>query len=199
MRMSASSPSWPRIWSELKGRYTLSSRFRQIHNRSHAISSKTLARMLFSTKAQCRANRVLSTYSCRMSLSIPGGLRSFHSDRRRKELRVPAIALDDYVSRVGVRSPDVIKIDIEGAEPRALAGMGALIQSEGAPDIAVKINSYLLQRSGLHSDAITIPLAQAGYALFRFEEKGLRPCNPELDGVALIDLYASKQSVMGRS
>ena len=121
------------------------------------------------------------------------------SDRRHKELQVPAIALDDYVSRVGVRSPDVIKIDIEGAEPRALAGMGALIRSEGAPDIAVEINSYLLQRSGLDSGAITVPLAQAGYALYRFEEKGLRPYNPERDGETLIDLYASKRSVMGRS
>ena len=121
------------------------------------------------------------------------------SDRRHQELQVPTIALDDYVSRVGVRSPDVIKIDIEGAEPRALAGMGALIRSEGAPDIAVEINSYLLQRSGLDSGAITVPLAQAGYALYRFEEKGLRPYNPELDGETLIDLYASKRSVMGRS
>jgi FkbM family methyltransferase len=80
------------------------------------------------------------------------------SDRRHKELRVPAIALDDYVNRVGVLSPDVIKIDIDGAEPRALAGMGALIRSEGAPDIAVEINSYLLQRSGLDSSAILFPL-----------------------------------------
>jgi FkbM family methyltransferase len=121
------------------------------------------------------------------------------SDRRHKELRVTAIALDDYVGQAGVRSPDVIKIDIEGAEPKALAGMGALIQSEGAPDIAVEINSYLLHRSGLDSGAITVPLAQAGYALYRFEEKGLRSYNPELDGETLIDLYASKRSVMGRS
>jgi Methyltransferase FkbM domain len=80
------------------------------------------------------------------------------SDRRHKELRVPAIALDDYVNRVGVRSPDVIKIDIERAEPRALEGMGTLIRSEGAPDIAVEINSYVLQRSGLDSSAILFPL-----------------------------------------
>jgi hypothetical protein len=74
-----------------------------------------------------------------------------------------------------------------------------LIRSEGAPNIAVEINSYLLQRSGLDSGAVTVPLAQAGYALYRFEEKGLWPCNPERDGEALIDLYASKRSVMGRS
>jgi hypothetical protein len=108
------------------------------------------------------------------------------------------MAIDDYVSRVGVRSPDVITIDIEGAEPRALAGMGALIRSKGAPNIAVKINSYLLQRSGLDSGAITVPLVQAGYALYRFEEKGLRAYNPERDGEPLIDLYASKRSVMGQ-
>jgi hypothetical protein len=63
----------------------------------------------------------------------------------------------------------------------------------------VEINSYLLQRSGLGSGAITVPLAQAGYALYRFEEKGLRPYNPERDGETLIDLYASKRSVMGHS
>ena len=63
----------------------------------------------------------------------------------------------------------------------------------------MEINSYLLQRSGLGSGAITVPLAQAGYALYRFEEKGLRPYIPELDGETLINLYASKRSVMGRS
>jgi hypothetical protein len=106
--------------------------------------------------------------------------------------------LDDYLSRVGVRSPDDIKIDIEGAEPRALAGMGALIRSERASDIVVEVNAYLLQRSGLDSGAITVPLVQAGYALYRIEEKGLRPYNPELVGETLIDLYASKRSVMGQ-
>ncbi len=77
--------------------------------------------------------------------------------------------------------------------------MGALIRSEGAPDIVVEVNSYLLQRSGLDSGAVTVPLAQAGYALYRFEEKGLRAYNPERDGETLIDLDASKRSVMGRS
>jgi FkbM family methyltransferase len=130
---------------------------------------------------------------------ITGWASIVPSDRRHKELKVPAIALDDYVSRVGVRSPDVIKIDIEGAEPRALAGMGALIRSEGAPDIVVEVNSYVLQRSGLDSGAIIVPLVQAGYALYRFEEKGLRAYNPERGGETLIDLYASKRSVTGRS
>ena len=63
----------------------------------------------------------------------------------------------------------------------------------------MEINSYVLQRPGLDSGAITAPLAEAGYALYRFEEKGLRPYNPERDGEALFDLYASKRSVMGRS
>jgi FkbM family methyltransferase len=47
------------------------------------------------------------------------------SVRRSQEQQVSTIALDDYVSWVGVHSPDVIKIDSEGAEPSALAGMGA--------------------------------------------------------------------------
>ena len=74
-----------------------------------------------------------------------------------------------------------------------------MIRSEGAPDIVVEVNSYVLHRSGLDLGAITVPLVQAGYALSRFEEKGLRPYNPERDGETLIDLYASKRSVMGHS
>jgi hypothetical protein len=77
--------------------------------------------------------------------------------------------------------------------------MGALIRVKGAPDIAVEINSYVLQRSGLGSGAVTVPLAQARYELYRLPEKNFRPYNPELDGETLIDLYASKRPVMGRS
>ena len=56
------------------------------------------------------------------------------SVRRSQELQVSKMAIDDYVSRVGVRSPDVIKIATDGAEPRALAGMGALIRSKGGSE-----------------------------------------------------------------
>jgi hypothetical protein len=137
--------------------------------------------MLFSTRFQCRANREASPFSCRTSLSLPVGLRSVHqfaAARNCRYLRWQSTTTY-YASRVGVRSPDIVKIDIEGAEPKALAGMGALIRSEGASDIAVEINSYVLQRSGLDSGAITVPLVQAGYALYRFEDKGLRAYNPE--------------------
>jgi hypothetical protein len=51
----------------------------------------------------------------------------------------------------------------------------------------------------LDSSVIAVPLAQAGYALYRFEEKGLRAYNPERDGETLIDHYASKRSVLGCS
>jgi FkbM family methyltransferase len=44
-------------------------------------------------------------------------------------IRVPARRIDAIAAELGVRQIDLLKMNIEGAEPRALAGIGALLAS----------------------------------------------------------------------
>jgi len=46
------------------------------------------------------------------------------------ELRVPAIALDDFIYKQGNPPPQVVKMDIEGGEALALKGMTRLLRKE---------------------------------------------------------------------
>jgi len=47
-------------------------------------------------------------------------------------LRVPTISLDDAVARLGVAEPDLVKMDVEGAEGAVLAGASRILAAHRA-------------------------------------------------------------------
>jgi len=55
------------------------------------------------------------------------------------EIRVPAIALDDFVYRQGNPAPHLIKMDIEGGEGMALKGMPRLLK-EARPVLLIELH-----------------------------------------------------------
>ena len=54
-------------------------------------------------------------------------------------LEVEAVTIDDYVAGGRLDRVDVVKIDVEGAEPEALAGMRATLLRDG-PLVVVEVN-----------------------------------------------------------
>lgn len=62
------------------------------------------------------------------------------------EVNVPAIALDDFVYEEGNPPPKIIKMDIEGAEGAALAGMRRLL-SEQDPVLLIEMHGPEASRS----------------------------------------------------
>jgi FkbM family methyltransferase len=116
------------------------------------------------------------------------------SNSRRRQIQVPKLTLDEYVQRNEKFWPDLIKMDIEGAESFALAGMQHILNSELAPDLVVEVNPYLLDREGLTQDAITTPLLASGYELKTLTAGGLKPFHESDRATTLIDLFASKKS-----
>jgi len=79
------------------------------------------------------------------------------------EERVAAISLDDFFRDRGVM-PDIVKIDVEGAEYSVLRGMEQLIRS-AAPTIFIELHPAALPRFGHSVANIVSFLSRHGYEL----------------------------------
>jgi len=89
------------------------------------------------------------------------------SNRRPNLIHVPKLSIDQYVADNDIESIRLIKLDVEGAEPEAIAGMQAQLQRVDAPDLLCEVNPWLLEKRELDSTSITLPLASLGYQLYR--------------------------------
>jgi FkbM family methyltransferase len=94
-----------------------------------------------------------------------------HNPPQRTE--VAGIRLDDYFSEANI-SPQIIKVDVEGAEPEVLAGMERFLR-ENAP---VLVMEYLVSSSQNEAHRRAVKSAQTlGYQVFRIEGDGsISPC-----------------------
>src|SRR2546425_1218284 len=65
-----------------------------------------------------------------------------------RPFHVKAVALAPFLQRLGITHVDVVKMDIEGAEPRALEGMRPLIDTGKAAMLVVEFAPENLRRGG---------------------------------------------------
>jgi FkbM family methyltransferase len=79
-------------------------------------------------------------------------------------LRVPTVTLDGYAERHCPGGVDVVKIDIEGAEPLALRGGRRLFSGGRAPVVIVEANPRALAAGGGSADELFGLLRSYGYA-----------------------------------
>jgi FkbM family methyltransferase len=82
----------------------------------------------------------------------------------RAEIEIPAVALDDYF---GNRPLHLVKIDVEGAEPKVLAGMQQVLRHQ-KPPIVVEFHSPAAWESRHH-------LLAAGYRIFTLDGRAIGP------------------------
>lgn len=75
---------------------------------------------------------------------------------------IPLRRGDDLVAELSLPRPDVIKLDIEGAEFQALAGMPRVLQ--GARVVLVEITPPYLEELGASADAVRSLLQQHGFS-----------------------------------
>jgi len=78
---------------------------------------------------------------------------------------VPAVPIDDYVRLRGISRVDVMKIDIEGSEMRALAGAAGLIARDH-PDIIVESNALTCGANGYSYRDLLRRLRDFGYTVY---------------------------------
>lgn len=120
----------------------------------------------------------------------PGRLRLFLAEQDRSQsslyptrddgppIDVQATTLDGFLAEAAV---DVVKIDVEGAELRALDGMRRTIEL-GRPTMFVEWNPQALRRAGVAEDELLRRLEGLGYRLELIDEtrRGLvEPVFPE--------------------
>ena len=88
----------------------------------------------------------------------------------------PVVTLDDYCARNGLSRVDFIRMDIEGAEQRALAGAAGVIDRD-RPHVLLEIHPAMLEaRFGGTAEAVVEMFRSRGYRMFalngdRLEER----------------------------
>ena len=96
-------------------------------------------------------------------------------------IRVQGTRLDDYFEKNGVKQADVIKLDLEGAEPRALDGMTSILAS--ARLVIFEINEPQLAAIGI--DPVTLITKTAAKGTFEtilyIDERNDQICEWEPD------------------
>ncbi len=89
----------------------------------------------------------------------------WYAHRALARLRVPAARLDDYAARAGIERIRLWKLDVEGAEARALAGARRLLGER-------RVDALLVEVSRDSFAAVSALLADHGYAAMRIERGG---------------------------
>ncbi len=103
---------------------------------------------------------------------------------------INVVRLDDLVRDPGVR---LIKIDIEGAEAKALRGASSLLAGPLAPDLLFEFTPAFLAQSGDDPRAMIAALRQAGYRISEVTHRGLVTAPDAIFARRQVYLYCSKR------
>jgi FkbM family methyltransferase len=102
---------------------------------------------------------------CLFSDGVEGRSPSLRNEGGRKSMIVNCNSIDNAIAEKDMPNPDVIKLDIEGAEAPALKGMMNLLSSEHAPrTIFIEVHSTFLQKFNSSEEEILQFLHQLGYS-----------------------------------
>jgi FkbM family methyltransferase len=91
------------------------------------------------------------------------GLASTNVDSNGRRVRVTARLLDEALDELGVNRVDLLKMDIEGDEGRALAGLCRRLGTHRLPRILLELHPYHLKRQGRSAEEVIEGLRRYGY------------------------------------
>lgn len=97
--------------------------------------------------------------------------------------QVPCITLDEFLEREDLRQIDLMKIDIEGAEPEAFSGAQKTLRAGLIKRIVFELSIEPLRGMNHEIDDVVRPLVEAGYSLWAIDRAGvLTPAGREALG-----------------
>jgi FkbM family methyltransferase len=119
--------------------------------------------------AICDHNGDVALQTCDGGLGLYNTMgRPFRSSEFTSSI-VPCTTLDDYAQSRGITRVDLIKIDIEGAEPAALAGASALLSTPDAPMLVCEFSDPAAAGMGHSTRELRHLLEGLGYGFFRYD------------------------------
>ncbi|HUE95064.1 MAG TPA: FkbM family methyltransferase [Longimicrobiaceae bacterium] len=81
---------------------------------------------------------------------------------------VPCTTLDDLLERHGLERVDLLKVDVEGAEPEVFAGAAGALERGACRRIVFEVARGPLERMGHGAEEVLRPLRSAGYSIRTF-------------------------------
>jgi len=104
---------------------------------------------------------------------LPAELTAGH-----RSISVPSAKLVRVLDDAGWSGADVIKIDVEGAEPLVLAGAAPLLEGRDAPALVIESNAPALEDQGSSVAAMLGMLENLGYELHLIDRSRVRTLVP---------------------
>lgn len=84
-------------------------------------------------------------------------------------VEVPCVSLDAYLDAAQVTRVDVLKIDVEGAEPAVLRGAASLLSRPDAPIVVCEFCDATLRGMGSSSAELRKAFENLGYSVHRYD------------------------------
>ncbi len=147
--------------------------------------------------------KALLDRSCTLSLNIinrdPSQSSLYRTEGDNVSVEVECIALDAFLDCA--TTIDVLKMDVEGAEVRALRGMEqTLARSRNRLVMFIECQPGALLAAGSSTQELLDFLNSAGFKLQIIdEERGcLKPLDPELEKVHYVNLYCTREAATDR-
>lgn len=100
---------------------------------------------------------------------------------------VPAVTVDELVAAVGWEGASFVKMDVEGSEVDALAGMARLLGGPDAPPVLYESNAHTLELAGSSPHELVAALESLGYVSYLVDPGRLTrlgPGEPQIETVA---------------
>jgi FkbM family methyltransferase len=111
------------------------------------------------------------------------GLGGSQTDDDVEKYQVPTIRIDEYLRQSQLRAPDIIKLDVEGAEINALRGAGEILRSKVV--ILCELHPYAWPEFGTSFDDLLRLIADHGRSI-RYLDDALRIENGASYGAVVI-------------
>jgi FkbM family methyltransferase len=92
-------------------------------------------------------------------------------EKRLSRIRVPATSLDSYCRRTGLW-PDLLKIDVEGAEWLVLRGAAETLWRPTGPTVIFECLPHTYARFGSTAESVIAYLESFGYGVWRISPEG---------------------------
>ena len=118
----------------------------------------------------------------------------YEEDRETRSITVPTVTLDSQIEEIG--RVDVIKMDIEGAEYRALLGMRRLLEGNPQVQILMEFAPGHMKRAGVSPEEMLDLIHELGftYALIDEESAQAAPVGrQELLAADSVNLYLKRE------